>query len=212
MEFYINVKLTKEELQAYEDLKDFLAFQLPDSLDNFAVDAKSKFAKLQTLTSGFVYDEQHNTTRVGTSKLDAALDFVLRANANNENVLVFLNFKETANRLAEMLTANKVNFATLKDVANIDRWNAGELQCLIANPASAGHGLNLQHGGHVVLWLELTYNFEFWQQGNARLHRTGQQQPVRAYYLLADNTMDQHIIKLLQKKMLTNKKSLNILK
>ena len=76
----------------------------------------------------------------------------------------------------------------------------------MANPASAGHGLNLQQGGHIILWLELTYNYEYYAQANARLHRTGQTQPVQVWHLVAKDTVDEGVLRLLQNKDKTNKR------
>lgn len=215
MEETISVDLSKEERKAYDDLVATLHFELPDSPEDFTVDEKARFAKIQTLCSGFVYDNDNDISpdgvvriKGGGSKIAAAVEFCRTAAAEGESVLLFYQYRETAIWLGEELKAAGLRFSSVKGLSNqwlID-WNNGDLDVLVANPASAGHGLNLQHGGHVVLWLELTYNYEYFAQANARLHRTGQAKPVQVYYLVAKDTVDEGILLALRKKDKTNKR------
>lgn len=211
----ISVDLSRQERKAYDDLVATLHFALPDSLDDFAVSEKARFAKIQTLCSGFVYDSDGDYSdsgvvriKGGGSKIAAAVEFCRKAAAEGESVLLFYNYRETALWLGEELANEGLRFASVKGSSLdwLSRWNAGELDVLVANPASAGHGLNLQHGGHIVLWLELTYNYEYYAQANARLHRTGQTKPVQVWHLLAKDTVDEGVLKLLQNKDKTNKR------
>lgn len=211
----VEVELTKAERKAYDDLIATLHFELPDGLDDFTVSEKARFAKVQTLCSGFVYDRDgewsaDGVVRIngGGSKVAAAVEFCRRAAGEGESVLMFYNYRETAIWLGEELAKEGLRFASVKG-SNLDwlgKWNGGELDVLVANPASAGHGLNLQAGGHVVLWLELTYNYEYYAQANARLHRTGQTQPVQVWHLVAKDTVDEGVLRLLQNKDKTNKR------
>lgn len=82
----------------------------------------------------------------------------------------------------------------------MERWNNGEIDCLLAHPASAGHGLNLQHGGRVIVWSTLTYNYELFAQGNARLARQGQMQNVQIYYFIAEKTCEELVLRALRTK------------
>ena len=211
----VEVELTKAERKAYDDLVATLHFELPGGLDDFTVSEKARFAKVQTLCSGFVYDRdgdysEDGVVRIkgGGAKITAAVEFCRRAAGEGESVLLFYNYRETALWLGEELAKEGLRFASVKG-SNLDwlgLWNAGDLDVLVANPASAGHGLNLQAGGHIVLWLELTYNYEYYAQANARLHRTGQTQPVQVWHLVAKDTVDEGVLRLLQNKDKTNKR------
>lgn len=215
MEEIVHVELCKEERKAYDDLVATLHFELPDSPEDFTVDEKARFAKIQTLCSGFVYDNEREISPDGVvringggSKIAAAVEFCRTAAAEGESVLLFYQYRETAIWLGEELKTAGLRFASVKGSSNqwlID-WNNGDLDVLVANPASAGHGLNLQHGGHIVLWLELTYNYEYFAQANARLHRTGQTKPVQVYYLIAKDTVDEGVLLALKKKDKINKR------
>jgi len=204
------VELTPTERTAYDDLVATLHFELPDRLEDFTVSEKARFAKVQTLCSGFVYDPDNNNEAIrikdGGSKIERAVEFCLRAKGEGESVLVFYAYRETAVWFGEAAKAAGLEIASVKGSSSewLNRWNARQLDVLVANPASAGHGLNLQHGGHIILWLELTYNYEYFAQANARLHRTGQTNPVQVYYLQAVKTVDEGILRALRNKSKTN--------
>ena len=83
---------------------------------------------------------------------------------------------------------------------DIQKWNEGKIPLLLAHPQSAGHGLNLQKGGHIIVWFGLTWSLEFYQQANARLDRQGQEQPVIIHHLVTKGTIDEQVIKALQTK------------
>ena len=94
----------------------------------------------------------------------------------------------------------------------LDKWNEGEIDCLIAHPASAGHGLNLQHGGRVIVWSTLTYNYELFAQGNARLARQGQRNNVQIHYFVASDTCEERAVSALLRKEAEQKEFLNLTK
>lgn len=83
---------------------------------------------------------------------------------------------------------------------DIAEWNAGEVQVLLAHPASVGYGLNLQEGGHVIVWYGLTWSLELYQQANARLYRQGQEKPVIIHHLIAEGTVDEQVMDALEAK------------
>jgi SNF2 family DNA or RNA helicase len=87
-----------------------------------------------------------------------------------------------------------------KDPATIERWNSGEIRMLLAHPASAGHGLNLQQGGSLCVWFGLTWSLELYQQFNARLHRQGQTRPVRIVHLITAGGIDERVMAVLGQK------------
>lgn len=81
-------------------------------------------------------------------------------------------------------------------------WNDGKIGILLAHPDSAGHGLNLQRGGHIMVWFGLTWSLEKYQQANARLHRQGQDKPVTIFHVIARGTIDEKVMRILQGKEL----------
>lgn len=193
------IELAKETRKAYDDLNAFLGFNLGDGVLTF--DEGAKYAKLQTLCNGFVYDENGVAVRgKDTAKLQAVADFVAECAENGENVLLFYAYREEAVWLGELLTKRGIAFESVKKAGFLERWNAGKTQCLFAHPASAGHGLNLQKGGRVIVWSSLTYNYELYAQANARLARQGQTRNVQIHYFMAQDTCEWQVWNALQKK------------
>lgn len=193
------VEVGEEIREAIAGLDAFLSLDLGGEVLTF--DENQKFAKLQTLCNGFVYDEDGRTVRGEYSrKLEAVADFVADCKDAGERVLLFYAFREEAQWLSEMLTARGVRWYTVKNSDFLRKWEDGEIDCLIAHPASAGHGLNLQHGGRVIVWSTLTYNFEYFAQGNARLARQGQRQNVQIHYFVAQKTCEEQAVSALLRK------------
>ena len=217
----VEVTLTESERRAYDEIVATLHFELPNGLDDFTVDEKARFAKIQTLCSGFVYDNEKEYSEGGVvriegggSKIQAAVEFCRHAAAEGESVLLFYQYRETAVWFGEEAQKAGLRIASVKGSSYdwLTQWNTGNLDVLVANPASAGHGLNLQQGGHIILWLELTYNYEYYAQANARLHRTGQLKPVQVWTLEAKDTVDGNVRRLLANKDKTNKRIESITK
>lgn len=194
-----DVELDADTMRAYQDLDAFLGFDMQG--DRLTVEEGAKYAKLQTLCNGFVYDCEGKAIRSGKSaKLEAVADFVAECRDAGEPVLLFYAYREEAMWLHELLTDRGVKVESVNKAGFLDRWNAGETECLFAHPASAGHGLNLQHGGRVIVWSSLTYNYEYYAQANARLARQGQQRNVQIHYFLTQNTCEPRVWTALQRK------------
>lgn len=173
-----------------------------------AVSAAVLANKLLQMANGCLYTGQDKAwSEVHSAKLDA-LEEILSDNPN-ENVLVAYNYQFDLERL-------KARFpdAVVLDKSQevIDRWNAGEIKLLLAHPASAGHGINLQAGGSVIVWFGLTWSLELYQQFNARLHRQGQTKPVRVLHIVCDGTIDERVLNVLADKDATQSKLLAALK
>lgn len=193
------VELAPETRAAYNDLQAFLGFSLGD--DNLTVEEGAAFAKLQTLCNGFVYTQDGAAIRGKESaKLEAVADFCERCKNEGEKVLLFYAYREEAIWLGELLAKRHIAFESVKKAGFMERWNAGETDVLFAHPASAGHGLNLQHGGRVIVWSSLTYNYELWAQANARLARQGQKRNVLINYFMAEDTCEAQVWHALQRK------------
>lgn len=197
--------------KAIGDLDAFLSTTLNGEVLTF--DEKQKFAKLQTLCNGFVYDDEGNPVRGDVSnKLVAVADFIADCKDAGEPVLLFYAYREEAIWLAELLKERGVKYESVKRAGFFDRWNDGETECLFAHPASAGHGLNLQHGGRIIVWSTLTYNYELFAQGNARLCRQGQTRNVQIHYFVAADTCETRAVKALRAKDHDQKDFLNYTK
>lgn len=144
--------------------------------------------KLLQLASGAVYDDNHETLTVHERKLDA-LEDLLEA-ANGQPLLVTYWHKHDAQRIRERFPQARL----LQSARDFQQWNRGEIPLALIHPASAGHGLNLQAGGHLLVWFSLTWSLELYQQMNARLYRQGQTQPVTITHLVAAGTIDEQVL------------------
>ena len=165
-----------------------------------ALTAASVTGKLQQMASGFIYNSQtvaQETAGKFTQAKEAVwfsphkfdlLDEILSEN-QRDNTIVVYNYRE---ELAELLRRYP-NAATLDHHDAIGRWNAGKIELLLIHPKSAGHGLNLQHGGNKMVFLSLPWSLELFEQTVGRLHRGGQTKPVWAYVLLSNKTIDERI-------------------
>ena len=106
------------------------------------------------MSNGAIYSETHNVVEIHEEKLKALFDIIEAA--NGKPVLVFYNFKHDFDRIVKFLKTKKLNAVGLKDSEDIKKWNNGEIPILLVHPASAGHGLNLQYGGNIIVWLALS--------------------------------------------------------
>lgn len=192
----IKVELPKTAREKYEQLEKDLLLPFQDS-DVVADSAAVLSSKLLQLANGAVYDEVKQVQYIHDDKLDALEELVEQA--NGKPVLVFYNFRHDLDRLKERFK-DAVHLQTDEEYR---RWNKGEIPILLTHPASAGHGLNMQDGGNIIIWFGLTWSLELYQQANARLHRQGQKQTVHVYHIIADDTVDERVMKALKSKTLT---------
>lgn len=146
--------------------------------------------KLLQMANGAVYDENGQVKAFHTAKLEALGDLIEAA--NGKSVLVFYAYKHDLDRIKTHLWG--INPRALDSAEDIKAWNAGKIQLLLAHPASAGHGLNLQAGGHIIVWYGLTWSLEQYQQANARLFRQGQKNAVIIHHLVAEGTLDEDVM------------------
>lgn len=177
-------------------MEKYLAFEreqilkLEDIQDISAVNAAALTNKLLQYANGAVYDDEKNWHEVHTEKLEA-LEENIEA-ANGKPVLIFYRFKHDLARIMKALKAYKPR--TLDGPDEIKAWNRGEIPVLLAHPASAGHGLNLQDGGNLIEWFGVPWSLELYQQAIKRLHRSGQTQVVRNNRLIVTGTMDEDVL------------------
>lgn len=193
---YHDVPVTLEDvaMMHYKQIRDD-QFSLIREQGVTAQSAAAVAGKLLQVSGGAVYDDDGGWQRVSKAKLDALNDVV--SDLNGQQVLVYYQYKHELTRLLERFKTASV----LEGPKQVEAWNAGRIPILLAHPASAGHGLNLQAGGHVVVWYTPTWNLEHYQQANARLYRQGQQSgTVLIYHLVAQDTMDARVLRVLQGK------------
>lgn len=161
-----------------------------------AVNAAALSNKLLQFANGAVYDEDKNVFPIHNIKLDALKEIV--ENSNGQSILVAWTYQFDKDRILEYLKSYKPR--ELKTNKDIEDWNAGRIQVMLAHPASAGHGLNLQAGGNIIVWFGQTWSLELYQQFNARLYRQGQQKGVIIHHLIMKGTHDEDVIQALKAK------------
>jgi len=192
------VYLDDDERSKYEEMKDELVLQLPGG-EITAANAASLSGKLSQLANGAIYDDDGSVNAFHERKLDALEDLI--ESANGKPILVAYWFKHDLARIIERLNKLKVVFEKLDSDKSIEKWNAGELQVGLIHPASAGHGLNLQSGGNVIVWFGITWSLELYQQTIARLWRQGQTSgTVTVIHIVTESTVDERILKALEAK------------
>ena len=149
--------------------------------------------KLLQFANGAIYDMDGQTHHMHDIKLDALEELVEAA--GGDPVLVLYAYKHDADRVRQRIPCR-----ALDKPEDIDAWNRGEIPVALAHPASIGHGLNLQDGGHIIIWYGLTWSLELYQQANERLHRPGQQHVCRVYHLILQGTHDERVLRALKNK------------
>ena len=189
----------------YESMKLQFIMQY-DGGSILAANAAVQVGKLLQISNGGVYDEDGGYQVMHDEKLKALVDLV---STSNENVLVAYGFRSDLSRIKKALPqAVELD----KNPATINKWNTKQIPVLLAHPASAGHGLNLQKGGNIIVWFGLPWSLELYQQFNARLHRQGQENPVRIIHILGENTADDAVLESLQRKKSTQDALLDFVK
>lgn len=202
---YVNhiVELSAPERKLYDQLKTDLIIPLEDG-DIDAANAASLSNKLLQMANGAVYDENKETRVIHSRKFEALEDLIEAA--NGQPVLIAYWFKHDHTRIVEHLNAAGYTPRDLKDSRDIQDWNSGSIPIALIHPASAGHGLNIQSGGHILIWFGLTWSLELYQQTNARLWRQGQEQTVTIHHIITKNTVDEDVLSALASKDVTQEK------
>ena len=184
----------------YNQMKKDFVLQYGDTQIE-AVNAAVVTGKLQQMAAGFIYDTEVKPNPLAPGKFVTTqtpiwfsrhkfelLDDLIQEN-QHANTIIAYTYKE---ELAELKRRYK-HALTLDDDRAIERWNKGEVELLLVHPKSAGHGLNLQHGGCRMVFLSLPWSLELFEQTVGRLHRSGQKHDVWVYVLLTNKTVDEKI-------------------
>lgn len=189
----IPVALDAAARKSYDRLERDTLLQIDDETVITAGTAAVLRQKLLQLCNGACYDEDGNVVMVHNCKMEALLETVERL--NGQHAIICYNFKHDRVRLVEALKATQLRVAVYEGKQQEDDWNTGKIDLLLFQPASGGYGLNLQDGGHHIIWFGLTDSLELYQQTNKRLHRQGQPFPVIVHHLLVQGGTDEDVIK-----------------
>lgn len=203
----IRVPLPPSRMVEYKQLEREFLIQINDN-EIVAYNAATLAGRLLEFCNGAMYtDELKNWTEIHSAKLDA-IDDIIDENSD-ENILIAYNYKTDLMRLQKRFPDAVV---LDKNPDTITQWNNGNIKMLLAHPASCGHGLNLQHGGSIVVWFGLNWSLELYQQFNGRLHRQGQTKPVRVVHIVADGCIDDKVMKAIDNKATTQQHLIDALK
>ena len=195
MDNIIPVVLSPAEKKLYDRMEKEQLIRIGDD-EVFAVNAAAVLTKLLQIANGRVYGEDGKILAVHDAKLEALGEIL---EASDGPVLVFYGFRHDL----EAIRQAHPDARALNGADDIADWNEGRIRLLLAHPASVGYGLNLQDGGHTIVWYGLTWSLELYQQANARLHRQGQQRAVIIHHLVAQGTADEQVMQALAAKKST---------
>ncbi|UJW28828.1 DEAD/DEAH box helicase [Saccharothrix sp. AJ9571] len=207
----VNVTLPPDLIQAYREFRRNLVLdvvntylgedgQLTQNVQSIIADNQAVLtSKLMQFASGTLYtaDPDEPSTKgeytvIHDKKLEMT-EYLVRNNGG-EPVLIAYQFRSDREQLLARFTksgADAQAFDGSRDM--VRRWNARQIPVMLVHPASAGHGLNLQHGGSTMIWYTLPFSLEHYLQTNGRLHRPGQSRPVNIYRLIAKGTQDERM-------------------
>lgn len=192
----VMIDLSETTLARYKKFEREYVLQMLDGKEITAVSSGALYQKLLQCANGVVYDSKKNHLAFHHEKVEALKE--IEAEAQGEPLLVAYNFKSDIPAIQKAFPDARV-FG--KDVSIMDEWNAGKIPMLLAHPASAGHGLNIQFGGGTIVWYGLTWDLELYIQFCKRLHRYGQtRNNVIIHHLIARKTIDETVMKALHRK------------
>ena len=193
----VPVVLDAPAAKAYKQLERELLLETDEGMIT-AGTAGVLTGKLLQLCNGAVYDSDRHALAIHQCKIEAFLEVLEQL--NGQHALVFYNFQHDRDRLLAALEPLGLRVRVYQNTADEDAWNAGEIDVLMAHPASCAYGLNLQNGGHHIIWFGLVWSLEQYEQANKRLHRQGQKHPVVIHHLVVQGGMDEDVITALQRK------------
>jgi SNF2 family DNA or RNA helicase len=205
----VPVLLDKKAKAAYEKLEKEMILEVDENLID-AGTAAVLTNKLLQLCNGAVYDENRQIIEIHDSKLEAFMELV--EGLNGQPALVFYSFQHDLARIKKALSKSGLEVRELKGPKDEDDWNARKVDILLAHPASAAYGLNLQKGGNHVIWFGLNWSLELYQQANKRLHRQGQTEKVIIHHIVVEGGVDEDVMTALGDKGATQDRLMNALK
>ena len=197
------VEMSRAERKLYDEMKKELIVTVKgEEID--AANAAVLSGKLMQMANGAIYTDDHEVVTVHDQKLLALEDLIEQA--NGQNVLVAYWYQHDHDRIMQHLSEKGYSPRDIKTDRDIADWNDGKIHVGLISPASAGHGLNIQKGGHILIWFSLVWSLEMYQQTNARLWRQGQTEVVTAHHIICKDTVDEDVINALEHKDLTQQR------
>lgn len=193
----IPVMLDKDARKAYDTMERDMLLEVENDEIITAATAATLTGKLLQLCNGAVYSEDGAVQEIHGCKIEALLETIEQL--NGQHVIVYYYFRHDVARIQAALPKS-LHVRVYQGAKDQDDWNAGLIDVLLAQPASCGYGLNLQQGGHHIIWFGLTWALEEYQQANKRLHRQGQPYPVIVHRLIVQGAQDEDVIKSLESK------------
>lgn len=204
------VYMDEKEEALYKQMKKDLIIPFKDEGAITAVNAAALSNKLCQMANGALYSDDKDIVEIHDRKLDALVDII---EASTSPILLCYWFKHDLIKIERKLKELKVRYAKIGQGESIKEWNEGKYKVGLVNPASCGHGLNLQSGGNTIVWYGLTWSLELYQQTNGRLYRQGQKKDsVIIIHIVTANTIDENILKALESKDLNQDKLMEALK
>ena len=192
VEHDIPVVLDAPAARAYAKLERDMLLEVSPDETVLAGTAAVLTNKLLQLCNGAVYDDAHGVHEVHSCKIEAFLELVEQL--NGQHALVFYTFQHDRERILTALARSGLRVRAFTGPRDADAWNAGQVDILLAHPASCAYGLNLQQGGHHIVWFGLNWSLELVLQANARLHRQGQREPVIVHRLIVQGGVDEDVV------------------
>lgn len=206
---YDTVEMSKKVAESYNEFEREQVLELINSDEPIsAASAAALSNKLQQFANGAIYTADREVIQLHDEKIEKLQELVEAA--NGAPVLVAYSYKHDLDRIMKALKEYKP--VKLEKPEQIAEWNEGKINVLITHPASAGHGLNLQKGGNIIIWFGNTWSLELYMQFNARLYRQGQQKPVYIHHIVTKGTVDEKITKALSGKKETQDGLMNSIK
>lgn len=191
------VLLDAKAKKAYETMERDMLLEVDE--DFITADSAAVLTnKLLQLAGGAMYDADHIPQKIHGCKVEAFMELV--DSLNGKPALVFYAFQHERDRIMDALRRTKLRVRAFQGAQDADDWNNGDIDILLAHPASTAYGLNLQFGGNHIIWFTPTWSLELYQQANARLHRQGQTQRVIIHHLLVDGSVDEDVMRALDGK------------
>ena len=198
---YVPVTHTVEMDPAERELYDEMKKELLVEVDGECIDAANAAVlsgKLLQMANGALYNDAREVREIHQQKLLMLEDLIEQA--NYQAVLIAFWYQHDHDRIVEHLKAKGYAPRDIKTETDIADWNAGKIQIGLISPASAGHGLNIQKGGHILIWFSMIWSLEMYQQTNARLWRQGQKEVVTVHHIVCRDTVDEDVLKALEHK------------
>lgn len=210
---FVRVTMPDKLMDAYKKFEQENVITLANEIEEGtttvnAVNAAALSNKLLQFANGAMYDENKNVVPIHDLKLEALKEIIEAA--DGKPVLVAWTYQFDRDRIKNYFRSMAPR--ELKTAEDINDWNAGKVRLMLAHPASAGHGINLQAGGNIIVWYGLTWSLELYQQFNARLYRQGQKQRTIIHHIVNSGTHDEDVVKALKSKDKTQNNLMNSIK